>query len=120
MTTKMWAGLANSTSTMVKTLIKIANLMGIPQSKDMEVPELCDAILAHLEPKDPKFRATIVPTAQIWYDAAKNPTADCSVEIALHNAFNHTQNALVGVLENPDSDYTKSLQQRLKDLKGRK
>lgn len=65
-------------------------------------------------------RVLMVETAQCWYDAAKNPTPECSVEIGLFNAFNHTENALIEVLDHPDGDYAKKMRQRLCDLRSKK
>jgi len=61
-------------------------------------------------------RRMIVETAQIWYDAAKNPSKDCSAEMGLVNALNHTENALVAILDG-DDETLKKLRDRLRDLR---
>jgi hypothetical protein len=63
-------------------------------------------------------RVLLIETAQIWYDGAKNPTPDCPATVGLHNALNHTENALIAILDG-DRALEDRLRERLKTLRKR-
>ncbi len=61
-------------------------------------------------------RQMVVQTAQIWYDAARKPTKHCSVEMGLVNALNHTENALIAILDGNEKA-AEELRERLRVLR---
>ena len=84
-----------------------------------ELANLCQPTEPTLSPAgSPKKRQMFVESAQIWYEAAKDPTPDCDVVTGLSNALNHTENVLVAVVEG-NSELLEKLKLRLAKLRAR-